>query len=241
MSSFKILIKNIFVTIFLVAFFIAGLFNPASASMKCDAQRDLGRNLSKNSASVKNNSLMSCSYDVTLALYDSPKEPESFGWIESQSLIGFDTKRVEPGDSVDLFVEDSGQFCYKQADLFLGNHVLSVPIYVNNLATDVYGVPCVTGGPTVTPTPTPNNPTSTPEPTATPTPGPTNTPTPGPTNTPTPGPTNTPTPESGVVEGVRAEANLAGTGNTGFIFSVIIAGAVALIAGMLLKKADRKN
>lgn len=229
--------KGFLLTIFtlpalITAFFSANYVSMAYAGNECSAVLDLKRELNKNQATVVNNST-SCEYEVTLALYDSPQAQDTVGWIEAQILIGSDTKIVKPGETVNFFVEDTGKTCLRQSDLFEGHVVLQPPLYVSNLETAVYEVPCPT--PTVIKTPTP---TETPVPTATSTPipptntpGPTNTPAPGPTSTPAPGPTATPTPGP---QGV-----LAITGNTSFIYAVILAGAISVIAGLILKKFSK--
>lgn len=217
----------------ITAFMSTSYVGKVRAGDECSAVIELDKSIDRNRATVKNNS-SSCEFVVTLALYDSPQEPETIGWILAQTLIGYDTETVKPGETVDFFVEDKGKTCMRQADLFVGSKVLTPPIYVNNLGTDIFrneGT-CVT--PTVinTPTPTPTNtptPTQTPTPTATSTP--TSTPTPEATNTPTPGPTASPTPGPSTTQAV-----LASTGNTSFIYAVIISGAVSLISGLILRK-----
>lgn len=213
----------------ITAFFSANYVSDVYAGDECVAYRDLDKSIDGNTATVKNNS-STCEYELTLALYDSPQAQDTIGWIEAQVFIGKDTKTVLPGETVNFFVEDAGKECLRQVDLFQGHEIKQPPHYVNNLGTAVYDVPCVT--PTVTPTPTNTpTPTQTPTPTPTNTPGPTETPTPGPTNTPTPGPTSTPTPGKGEVLGT-----MAGTGNTSFIYAIILAGAVSLISGLILRK-----
>lgn len=212
----------------IAAFFSANYVRYVYAGDECVAYRDLDKSIDKNTAIVKNNS-SSCEYELTLALYDSPQAQDTIGWIEAQIFVGKDTKNVPPGETVNFFVEDIGRECLKQADLFEGHEIKQPPHYLNNLATAVYGVVCVT--PTITPTPT-NIPT--PTPTATLTPIPTETPTPGMTNTPTPEPTATPTPGKGEVLGA-----LAPTGNTFFIYAVILSGAISVIAGLILRKFSK--
>ncbi len=80
----------------------------------------------------------------------------------------------------------------------------------------------------ITPTCTP-----TPSVTQTPTPTPTGTLTPTPTTTPGPTATPTPTPVQGSV------LSLASTGNIIIVYGLIIAGAVSLIAGMILKRFSK--
>ncbi len=234
--------KGLFLTIITLPILIFALlasFVPvfAHGTTQCSASRDLDKSINHNTATVENKSLAGCSYTVTLALYDSPDAPNTQGWIESQSLIGSVTKTLNPGDKMVFYVKDSGQACFRQADLFEGSKVLSTPNYTDNLATDVYSRSCGVVTPTPTPcltnTPTPTV-TPTPTPTNTPTPGPTATPTPGPTSTPTPGPTATPTPVQGTVA-----STLASTGNAAIIFAVIIAGAISLISGLILKKLGK--
>jgi len=234
MISRRFLLSFFTLPALIAAFFSANYVSYVYAGDECVAYRDLDKSIDKNTAVVKNNS-SSCEYELTLALYDSPQAPDTNGWIEAQTFIGSDTKRVIPGETVNFFVEDKGVACYRQADLFEGSNVKTPPIYENNLATAVYAnnATCVTPPVTPTPTNTPT-PTQTSTPTPTSTPGPTSTPTPGPTNTPTPGPTATPTPGKGEVLGT-----MAGTGNTSFIYAIILAGAVSLISGLILRKFNK--
>ncbi len=211
--------------IFSLPFFAFGYLTASNVSsiyagQKCDAVLDLDKSIDKNKATVKNNSA-SCDHEVTLALYDSPQNKDTFGWIEAQIFLGSDTKIVKSGETVNFFVEDIGVTCLRQADLFKGREIKIPPIYVNNLETAVYDVPCAT--PTIINTPTPTN-----------IPTPTQTPTPGPTSTPTPEPTATPTPGESISQVV-----LASTGNISFIYAIILAGAISLVAGMILRKASK--
>lgn len=224
MSKEKLLLTIITLPILIAVFLQFSSTQIFAVNQDCNAARDLNKGIDKNTAWVFNDQSL-CEYEITFALYDAPKKPETSGWIDAQILIGSVTKKVYPGEKVYFTVEDSGKACNRQADLFEGSNVLTPPYYYNNLATSVYGVGnCgVTPTPTVTPTSTP---TATPTPTNTPAP----TVTPGATNTPTPGATNTPTPVKEVLGG------LAGTGNSGFIYLVILLGATSLISGMVLRK-----
>ena len=208
-----------------------------SNSDVCNIDVDLQGSVKANHGTVTNYSKNStCVYNATLAVYDSPREPQSAGWIEAQTLIGSKTVSVKSGETVDITVDGQGPSCFSQSDLVRGSEVVTPPYYWNAISVDVYKVSCggqVTPTPTFTPTPTAGA-SATPTPTMTPTPTPTETPTPGPSDTPTPTPTLTPTPVPGTVAGV-----LASTGNSGFVYLVIIAGAVFLISGLILKKFNK--
>lgn len=235
--------RKILLTIFTLPAFIFGflsinklttVYSATESVDECSAVLDLDRRkIGDNRFEVINNS-SSCGYTLTLALYDSPQVPESNGWVEAQKLIGSDTQTIKPGETVEFFVKDAGKECFRQADLFEGSVALEVPLYISNLETSVYEVSCITPAVTNALTPTPTL-TPTPSPTIIPTPtsgpAPTNTPAPGPTSTPAPGPTSTPTPAKGEV--------LALTGNTASIYAVIIAGAISLISGLILKKVSK--
>ena len=230
MSKKNLLLTIITLPILIAVFLQFSATKIIAGSENCNAARDLNKGIDRNTAWVLNEQ-SNCEYEITFALYDAPKKPETGGWVDVQTLIGSVTKKVVPYEKVYFSLEDNGKACNRQADLFEGDNVLTPPYYYNNLATSVYGV----GNCGVTPTPTP---TSTPDPTATPTPGPTNTPgptsTPGPANTPAPGPAATPTSATSSVPGV-----FAGTGNTGFIYVLIILGAISLISGMVLAKVRK--
>jgi hypothetical protein len=147
-----------------------------------------------------------------------------------QTIINSETIKVEPGKTEQFSVDGVGDSCRIQADLIRGDKkaILEPPFYINAMDAKIYEVPCG-GGEKPTPTPTA---TPTPAPTATPTPGPITTST-GPTATPTPGPTATPTPRP-TVQGV-----LASTGNSAFIYAIILTGSTSLIAGLILKKFSK--
>ncbi len=225
----------ILVSIFLSLIFYVGVKNAyaGDSNQNCNIDVDLQGSVDKNRAAVTNYSKNpACAYEATLAIYDVPQEFNSPRWIDSQTLIGSKTVMVAPDSTIEIEVSDSSQSCRLQSDLIRGKDILQPPFYAYAMDTDLYTKENC--GTVLTPTPTPA-PTSTPAPTPTPTP--TNTPTPEPTNTPTPGPTATPTPVKGEVAG--AQATLAGTGNTVFIYSVIIAGAISLISGLILKKFSK--
>jgi hypothetical protein len=225
-SKRRLLLTIITLPILIASFLQFSSVQAVAGNENCNASRDLNKGIDNNTAWVLNEQSL-CEYEITFALYDSPKQPETSGWIAAQTLIGSVTKKVSPGEKVYFTIEDSGKACNRQADLFEGSNVLNPPYYYNNLATSVYTV----GNCGTTPTPTPTTTlTNTPTPTSTSTPGLTSTPGPGPTNTPAPGPTATPTPVTSVIGG------FAGTGNTGFIYVIILLGAVFLISGMILKK-----
>lgn len=214
---------------------IAGVALPESVfagnynKNECNIDVDLQGSVTRNHAEVVNYSKnLSCKYEATLAVYDSPQEPNTFRWIETQKLIDSKTIIVNAGERTLLEVSDSGEYCWKQADLVRGKYVLEPPVYVNAMASDVYK----TGNceyNEVTPTPTQ---VTTPTLTPTPTNSPTNTPTPGATNTPTPTPT-------GIVQSATNSVNkssFAKTGNSAFVFAAIVAGAVSLLAGLVLRR-----
>jgi hypothetical protein len=219
-----------------------------SSTDECNIDVDLQGSVSGNHATVRNWSLNPvCEYQATLAVYDSPKDPDTDGWIEAQTLIGSKTVPVSQGATVDIIVEGEGSSCWKQSDLVRGSEVKTPPYYSNAMAVNVYQSPsCIA-------TPTPSEAT-----TETPTPELTATP----TVTETPAPTATPTPTSGSSEssntssGSSSNSNassssnsnntpqpavqtLAYTGNTFMIYFVILAGAASIISGMVLRKFTR--
>src|SRR6266446_6852673 len=70
--------------------------NTSDAS--CNDEVDLQGSVSKNAATVINYATNpDCSYDATLAVYDSPLAPNSYGWIAAQTLIGSKSVTVAPG------------------------------------------------------------------------------------------------------------------------------------------------
>ena len=225
MSKKNLLLIIITLPILIASFLHFSAVQVVAGNENCNASRDLNKEIKGNTAWVLNEQSM-CEYEITFALYDAPKQPETSGWIAAQTLIGSVTKRVSPGGKVYFTIEDSGEACNRQADLFEGSNVLTPPYYYNNLATSVYGV----GNCGITSTPTPTiTLTDTPTPAPTTTPGPTSTP--GPANTPTPGPAAAAPTLATSVSGV-----FAGTGNTGFIYVLIFLGAISLISGMILAK-----
>jgi hypothetical protein len=220
-----------------------------SAHSDCNASVDLQGHVSGNSAQATNYSTNpSCTYDATLAVYDSPKTPETEGWIEAQTLIGSKTVSVPAGQTVDITVEGTGSSCWNQADLIRGKDVLTPPTYSNAVAVDVYAVSC---GSQISETPTPT-PSCTPSVTETPTPT---------GETPTPGQENTPTPTPGSSGGSSSSSNnssnssssnnsgggssspsvttLASTGNASSIYLIVLFGAAFLISGMVLKRFSK--
>jgi len=196
MLSWKYLLAIFILPAFAFGYLTVSNVSSIYAGEKCDAVLDLDKSIDKNKATVKNNSAL-CDHEVTLALYDSPQNKDTFGWIEAQIFLGSDTKIVKSGETVNFFVEDIGVTCLRQADLFKGREIKIPPIYVNNLETAVYDVPCAT--PTIINTPTP-----------------------------------TPTPGESISQVV-----LASTGNISFIYAIILAGAISLVAGMILRKASK--
>lgn len=186
------------------------------ANPTCNAEVDLQGTVTRNEASVTNYSQNSdCTYDATLAVYDSPQEPDTYGWIEAQKLIGSKTVSVKSGETVTLKVDGKGPSCWNQSDLIRGKDVWTPPVYRNAMDTDVYKVGTCETTPTPTCTPTPTT-----------TPGPTATPTPENGNTPTPTPT-------------KVQGSLAPTGTTGLIYILILAGVASLITGMVLKRFSK--
>lgn len=118
----------------------SAIFSPAAAN-ECDAEKDLQGTVTKNVATVTNHSTNEqCAYDATLAVYDSPKEPETTGWIEAQTLIGSKTVNVKAGETVTFKVEGTGPSCWNQSDLIRGTGVVTPPVYRTAMDTDVYKV-----------------------------------------------------------------------------------------------------
>lgn len=202
----------------------------AYSGKSCNAEVELQGTVTRNHATVTNYSAH-CSYDATFAIYDSPQEPDTYRWIDMQTLIASKTVNVKPGETVEITVEGKGPSCLNQSDLVRESKAWEKPYYRNAMDTDVYKVGSC-GGATPTPTCTPSV-TQTPTPTPTGTLTPTPTTTPGPTATPTPGQGATPTPTSAVA------GALASTGNLGFIYLLVAAGAISLISGMVLRKFSK--
>ncbi len=196
----------------------------------CDGDIDVdlqGQLLDKNNATVTNFSKnKACEYDATLVKYEAPQEENSPSFIDSQVYITHKTVKVASGKTETISLEGDSNSCRVQTDLIRGNRYLEEkPYYAYAMDAKVYTVKDC-GEVVVTPTPTPTATT-----------GPTSTPTPGPTSTPGPGPTATPALVTGQVGG--AHESLASTGNAAFIYSVIIAGAISLISGLVLKKLSK--
>lgn len=221
----------------------------------CNIDVDLQGTLDNNHGKVTNYSKNeSCSYEATLAIYDVPLEPGTPRWIDTQSLINSETVTVKPGETIDISVDGEGPSCRTQADLIRGGQeqVSTPPFYANAMDVKVYttgtcgeieltptSIPTSTPVPTCTLTPTPNSPT------ATPTQSPTNTPAPGQSNSSSSSSSssssnssNNSNNSSGTQTGIVQPA-LASTGNSAFIFAVVIAGAVSLISGLILKKLSK--
>lgn len=139
---------------------------------ECKAEVDLQGSVSQNKAKVTNYS-KHCTYDATLAVYDSPQAENTPGWIEAQTLRGSKTVSVKPGETVEFEAElKEGSSCLNQADLVRESKAWDKPHYVNAMDVELYRDDSCN---VVTATPTP-----------------------GPTATPTPGATATPTPKPGV-------------------------------------------
>jgi hypothetical protein len=232
--------KNIQIVVLLITLlsgvlFVAPLSTVSAHPAECDMEKDLQGTVHQNHASVTNYSTNpSCSYDATLAIYDSPQEPNTFGWIDAQTLIDSQSVHVNAGQTVEITVSGTGASCWNQSDLVRTNEAWEKPYYTDAMATDVYKVGSC-GGNIPTPTVTPEStctPTPTLTPTVTPTAGPTNTPTPGPSATPTPGPAATPTPTERVL-------GLAYTGNSLLIYGLVLIGGVSLILGLVFKKFSK--
>lgn len=123
------------------AFLASAVLSPAFASKDCNIDVDLQGTVTKNEASVTNHSKNdACVYDATLAVYESPQEPETHGWIEAQKLIGSKTVSVKAGETVKLKVDGKGSSCWYQADLIRGKKVLTPPVYRTAIDVDVYKI-----------------------------------------------------------------------------------------------------
>jgi hypothetical protein len=122
------------------AFLASATLSPVVAD-ECNAEKDLQGNVTKNEATVTNHSTNdACKYDATLAVYESPKEPETYHWIEEQKLIGSKSINVKAGETVTLKVDGTGSACWVQSDLFRGTEVLTPPVYRTAMDVDVYKV-----------------------------------------------------------------------------------------------------
>jgi hypothetical protein len=140
MKNNTLIISLITVPVIAGAFLSTAVLSQVSAD-DCNAQIDLQGSVTRNQASVTNHSTNSaCSYDATLAVYDSPQEPETNGWINAQTLIGSKSVNVKPGETVSLTVDGTGSSCWNQADLIRGTEVLTPPVYRDAMDTDVFKV-----------------------------------------------------------------------------------------------------
>lgn len=167
-------------------FAASAILSPVAAE-ECNIDVDLQGSVTKNEATVTNHSKNdACVYDATLAVYESPKEPETTGWIEAQKLVGSKTVSVKAGETVNIKVEGKGSSCWYQSDLIRGNKVLETPYYRTAMDVDVYKT----------------------------------------------------TDECKVVESKTPE-KLAQTGGSLPLFAALIAGAITLFSGLLLKKANK--
>ena len=181
------------------------------AGNDCNAEVDLQGTVSQNHAKVTNYSQHDCSYDATLAVYDSPKGEDTYGWIDAQTLIGSKTVNVKAGETVEITVDGKGSSCLNQSDLIRGKDVWTPPYYRNAMDVDVYKV---SGSCESVPTPTM---------------------TPGPTPTPTAGASASTNSSSSS----SSTSSFAPTGNTLIVYALVITGAISLIFGMILKKLSK--
>lgn len=141
MNKNKLIISLATLPVVTGAFVASAVLNPAAATYECDAEKDLQGTVTRNEATVTNHSTNEkCAYDATLAVYDSPKEPETTGWIEAQTLIGSKTINVKAGETVTIKVEGTGPSCWNQSDLIRGTGVITPPVYRTAMDTDVYKV-----------------------------------------------------------------------------------------------------
>ncbi|MGB2787765.1 MAG: hypothetical protein WBC13_00375 [Dokdonella sp.] len=189
---------------------VASLSPVLATENECNAETDLQGTVTRNEASVTNYSTSDCSYDATLALYDSPKTPETYQWIESQKLIGSKTVTVKAGETVSIKVDGTGPSCYVQSDLIRGSEVMEVPFYRNAMDVDVYSVSCTT-------TTTTNNDST--------------------NNTTTNNVTNNNVTNNNSVSTVTEK--LAATGDAAVIFAFLLAGISTIAAGLYLRKAGK--
>jgi hypothetical protein len=201
----------------------------------CDIDTDLHGTLNQNHGTVVNSSNNPiCEHKATLALYDAPLEEGSPRWIEVQTLINYKTVTVKPGQTVEIVVDGVGPSCRIQSDLIRGDKLVQPPYYTNAMDAKVYTVKCEIVTPDKTPTPAPIS-----TPTNTPAPGqskaPTSTPGPAATSTPVPGQPTTSTSSTSD----SSKNILALTGNSAFIYAVILAGSTSLISGLILKKLSK--
>ena len=206
--------KNLLISAAIALPLVGGIFSGVTvptvyAGENCNIEVDLQGTVSQNHAKVTNYSQHDCSYDATLAVYDSPKGEDTYGWIDAQTLIGSKTVNVKPGETVDVTVDGKGSSCLNQSDLIRGKDVWTPPYYRNAMDVDVYKV---SGSCESVPTPTT-------------TPGPT--PTAGASAS-----TNSSSSSSSV-------SNFAPTGTTFIMYALIVTGAVSLIFGMILKKLSK--
>jgi hypothetical protein len=176
----------------------------------CDTSAtDLQGSVSRNEATVTNHST-NCDYEASLALYESPKEPETYGWIEAQKYIGSKSVTVKAGQTVTLRVDYSSSACFFQSDLIRGGEGSVIrkdaPAYRTAMDVDVYSQSCVT------PTPTPGNPG-------------------------TGGGDNSTTTTNNVVTTVTEK--LAKTGDAALVYAFVIAGFATLAIGFFMRKAAK--
>lgn len=190
---------------------VASLSPVLATENECNAETDLQGTVTRNEATVTNYSTSDCSYDATLALYDSPKTPETYQWIEEQNLVGSKTVTVKAGETVTIKVDGTGPSCYMQSDLIRGSEVMETPYYRNAMDVDVYSVSCTT-------TTTTNNDSTS-------------------NNTTTNNVTNNNVTNNNSVSTVAEK--LAATGDATVIFSFLLAGIATLVAGLFLRKAGK--
>jgi hypothetical protein len=160
-------------------------------------------------------------------------------WLKTTGMSDTDIQTLKGQGWIDIGNGSSwglGDFSYLANNSHYACHGES-----NNTQVSCTPTPTETITPSVTETPAPSE-IETPTPTATDTPAPTETP--GPTATPTPGSSNStssseaPTPTPAPASNSTA-VTLASTGNSFFIYAVVLTGAASLISGMILKKLSK--
>lgn len=122
------------------AFAASAVLSPVAAE-ECNAETDLQGTVTRNQATVTNHSTNdACVYDATFASYNSPKDPETTGWIEAQTLHDSKTVKVKAGETVTLTVKDDVPACFVQTDLVRTDKAWEKPYYRTAMDIDVYKV-----------------------------------------------------------------------------------------------------